>query len=251
MHVARSATAFPDDTNFLAFFGFSDGQPGVPVDEQIIERLAPHYNGLGQPKLDFFVENLSDDGPVPMPSGNGAGNNLLDWVSLGGDTMIQALDAWLAHRPDREPQLDSHNPATGIELAYNAYGTRFFELYLADLDGAADGALDSAGRPLVDDLRAWHRRLTAPITVPSDYNADGEVDAADYSVWRDNLGSGVQLPNDDSPGVGTDDFNRWKTNFGAFKASGTSDSAKVVSAPEPCTGLVTLVTFAALGIRRR
>ena len=26
------------------------------------------------------------------------------------------------------------------------------------------------------------------ITLPGDYNADGIVDAADYTVWRDNLG---------------------------------------------------------------
>jgi hypothetical protein len=250
--VARSATAFPDDTNFLAFFGFSDGQPGVPVDEQIIERLAPHYNGPGQPKLDFFVENLSDDGPVPMPSGNGAGNNLLDWVNLGGDTMIQALDSWLAHRPDREPQLDSHNPATGIELAYNAFGTRFFELYVADLDGSIEGAVDAAGRPLVDDLRAWHRTLTAPITVPGDYNSDGTLDAADYTVWRDNLGNRVQLPNDDTPGVDVDDYDRWKANFGSTAAEIASHSALRTAIPEPSP--IVLATFcglATLGSRRK
>jgi hypothetical protein len=250
--IARSAAAFPDDTNFLAFFGFSEGQPGVPVDEQIIAQLAPLYNGPGQAKLDFFVENLSDDGPVPMSSGNGAGNNLLDWVNLGGDTMIQALDSWLAHRPDRDPQLDSLNPATGIELAYNAYGTRFFELYVADLDGAVDGALDAAGRPLVDDLRAWHRTLTSQRTMPGDYNADGLVDAADYSVWRDNLGSGVQLPNDDTPGVETDDYDRWKSHFGATSSGDAGILVRAIGVPEPTSNLViSFCGVTALAWRRR
>jgi hypothetical protein len=83
--VAQSAAAFPNDTNFLAFFGFTDGQPGTPVDKQIIQRLAPLYNGPGQAKLDFFIENLSDDGPVPLAGGGGAGNNLRDWTTAGGE----------------------------------------------------------------------------------------------------------------------------------------------------------------------
>jgi hypothetical protein len=238
--VAASAAAFPNDTNFLAFFGFTDGQPGTPVDEQIIQRLAPLYNGPGQPKLDFFIENLSDDAPVPLPSGNGAGNNLADWVSTGGDTMIQALDSWLQHSPDREPQLDSHNPATGVKVAFDNYGTRFFELYIADLDGAYAGALDAAGRPLIDDLRGWNSALTALITVPGDYNADGHVDAADYVVWRDRLGSDYPLPNDDMSDVDPADFTRWRGHFGESVSTSIAKSLSqpAQSIPEPVTAIL-------------
>ena len=237
--VADSAAAFPNDTNFLAFFGFTDGQPGTPVDDQIIQRLAPLYNGPGEAKLDFFVENLSDDGPVPLGSGSSPGNNLVDWVNMGGDSMIQALDSWLQHQPDREPQLDSHNPATGIQLAYNNYGTRFFELYVADLDGANSGALDSAGQPLIDDLRAWSSTLTAAVTVPGDYNADGAVDGADYVVWRKRLGSTEPLPNDDTPGVDASDYQRWRANFGQSTGAGQL-TGTYASVPEPATIFILL-----------
>ena len=37
------------------------------------------------------------------------------------------------------------------------------------------------------------------IVLPGDYNQDGIVNAADYTVWRDNLGSPDSLPNDTSP----------------------------------------------------
>jgi hypothetical protein len=47
-----------------------------------------------------------------------------------------------------------------------------------------------------------------------DYNSDGIVDAADYTVWRDNLGKPTALPNDTTAGVGPDDYTRWKANFG-------------------------------------
>lgn len=157
--VAAVTSAFPQDQNFLAFFAFTDGQPGPRVDQQIIQQLAPLYNHAGQAELAFFVENLSDDGPLPLPDGIGPGNNLLTWAGSGGDTMMQALDSWLQHAPDRDAQLDSRNPATGIQLAYDTYGTRFVELYPADLDGAAAGAFDAAGRPIIDDLRSWNATM--------------------------------------------------------------------------------------------
>ena len=56
--------------------------------------------------------------------------------------------------------------------------------------------------------------LTAAVTVPGDYNADGIVDGADYVAWRDRLGSNVPLPNDDTPGVDASDYQRWRQNFG-------------------------------------
>jgi hypothetical protein len=39
-----------------------------------------------------------------------------------------------------------------------------------------------------------------PNRLPGDYSGDGTVDAADYTVWRDNLGQTLALPNED-PGT--------------------------------------------------
>ncbi len=44
--------------------------------------------------------------------------------------------------------------------------------------------------------------LTVLSALPGDYNGNGFVDAADYTLWQDNLGSGTSLPNDDTTGVG-------------------------------------------------
>ena len=85
---------------------------------------------------------------------------------------------------------------------------------------------------------------------PGDYNGDGKVDAADYTVWRDHLGSVSSLPfNDSTPGVDQNDYTVWKQNFGAGSGSGASSASAV---PEPC-GLVLLAIggLLAISLRRR
>ena len=50
-----------------------------------------------------------------------------------------------------------------------------------------------------------------------DYNEDGTVNAADYTVWRDMLGTAGTLPNrdpDNGGNISQDDYASWKTNFG-------------------------------------
>ena len=64
-----------------------------------------------------------------------------------------------------------------------------------------------------------------------DYNENGAVDAADYVVWRNQMGSGTALPNDDTPGVGNDDYTRWRARFGNTLAGSSAEAA--VAVPEP------------------
>jgi hypothetical protein len=48
-----------------------------------------------------------------------------------------------------------------------------------------------------------------------DYNNDGIVDAADYVVWRDNVGTTASLPNDRTSGtVDQSDYDIWQRSFG-------------------------------------
>ncbi len=62
-----------------------------------------------------------------------------------------------------------------------------------------------------------------PAATAGDYNADGAVNAADFTRWRDRLGAYVTLPNDTTPGsVTTVDFAVWQANFSGSPASGAS-----------------------------
>lgn len=89
---------------------------------------------------------------------------------------------------------------------------------------------------LVYDMNSNFTPPTAPFPTPSagllgDYNNNNQVDAADYTVWRDHLGSTTALPNDSTPGsVTIEDFAVWKTNFGMSAGSGGLAGATV---PEP------------------
>src|SRR4051794_34170012 len=83
---------------------------------------------------------------------------------------------------------------------------------------------------------------TIPATVPiaGDYNRDGSVDAADYVLWRNGLGTTY----------GQTDFDLWRSNFGQTAVSGAlvADNS---SMPEP-TSLTLFVTgMIALGAGRR
>jgi hypothetical protein len=72
----------------------------------------------------------------------------------------------------------------------------------------------------------------APV-LPGDYNENGVVDAADYTVWRDHLGAPAgTLPNDvDGGAIGLAQYATWKANFGATFASGSASVSTAV--PEP------------------
>jgi len=85
------------------------------------------------------------------------------------------------------------------------------------------------------------------VGLAGDYNGNGTVDAADYVVWRDNLGaadeSALNGNGDGGGSVDQADYLLWKNNFGST-LPGSSDSAAV---PEPAAlSLVVLTALAAL-----
>lgn len=75
-----------------------------------------------------------------------------------------------------------------------------------------------------------------------DYNADGRVDAADYTVWRDTLNESVTaLTGADGNGDGLinpQDLNVWATNYGASNAAVATTLPEPVSAFLAAIGLV-------------
>jgi len=91
--------------------------------------------------------------------------------------------------------------------------------------------------------------LATPV-LPGDYNEDGFVDAADFTVWRDKLGSPTALPNDNTFGVDFDDYDRWKTHFGEGDGEG-GGSMQPAAVPEPTCALLLLIGFGFTCLRAR
>jgi hypothetical protein len=126
------------------------------------------------------------------------------------------------------------NPGDGLLTNFNLY-------YLGINTDQGAGLVNLAIDHLSVDL--------PPTGISGDYNGNGVVDAADYTVWRDNLGKSVTLPNDTTPGtVVQADFDVWKNNFGLHAGSGAFSAGAV---PEPATWLLGLVGACLLGVFRR
>jgi hypothetical protein len=68
--------------------------------------------------------------------------------------------------------------------------------------------------------------------MPGDFNGDGNVDAADYVVWRMNLNTNNELPNDNDLGVPitTAHYDLWRQSYGGTPPPGSGSLSAV---PEP------------------
>lgn len=80
-----------------------------------------------------------------------------------------------------------------------------------------------------------------------DFNRDGTVDAADYTVWRDTLGQSVAIAGmgadaDGDGQIGPGDYDVWQANFGAQLPATTA-------VPEPSTLALTALGVASLAKR--
>ena len=91
--------------------------------------------------------------------------------------------------------------------------------------------------------------------VAGDYNADGNVNAADYTIWRDTLGSTTDLrANGDNNGASANkidaaDYVFWKANFGNPGAGSSSFGGSPV--PEPATWIMIASMLGLVFAKRR
>jgi T5SS/PEP-CTERM-associated repeat protein len=131
---------------------------------------------------------------------------------------------------------------------------------LTSLDGRS-GTFATENLPALSGGLGWDVQYGANAVIlavvsalAGDFNADGIVDAADYTVWRNNLGDAHESDlhhNGDGGGVTASDYLWWKQHYGnAISGSGAAiDNASIV--PEP-TAILTMVTgLIALSFRRR
>jgi hypothetical protein len=101
------------------------------------------------------------------------------------------------------------------------------------------------------------------VGLAGDYNLDGTVNAADYTVWRNTLGQTIEVgsrADGTGPGGVPDglvdhlDYAFWKAHYGNTVGSGAASGAEGSEVPEPATMLLSLgglILFSLAGSRNR
>ncbi|MEX2170757.1 MAG: hypothetical protein WD851_15680 [Pirellulales bacterium] len=189
------------------------------------------------------------------------------------------IDLVALAEPDRLTLLDLLHESAELTLSVrgDAPGA---ELQLFDVCSDGGPAVDAcvvvqwldANRMLLDPLTGFDPSIlrfealvghfstysVVAVGLAGDYNHNGVVNAADYTVWRDTLGqSGTDLAAD---GNGNDqidagDLNIWRAHFGAVSSgigtSGGGSVGDVPAVPEPrAATLAAIAVLAALAVGR-
>jgi hypothetical protein len=119
---------------------------------------------------------------------------------------------------DRIRFYDFALPQTDVATAYATS-------LLSDFDQRGAGFPRTIGGQI--DIGSFEAQTAVqPPELPGDYNVDGTVDAADYTVWRNALGtSGIEpysgADGDGSGKVEAADYDVWKSQFGQTLMTGT------------------------------
>jgi hypothetical protein len=143
-------------------------------------------------------------------------------ASLGGDLEVAYLGAFAANLGDT------------------------FEIVTAD--GGISGQFFDESLPVLGGNLAWRviydsDAVSMVVVLPGDYNFDGIVDAADYTVWRNTLGQsgpGLAADGDGDNEITVADYGIWKTSYGNSAGSGGAATAGT-SSPEPSANVLALL----------
>ena len=196
-------------------------------------------NGLAELKNDSSYTVSFDSYKITSAAGELNGAN---WTELGG--------AWQVANPTQVTngtQLAELNPTGSRTLSP---GQRILLGNIFPEVGTIDPTTDLTFFAANSDPLAAIQTINGVIRVgditvggpqQGDFNGDGMVNLADYTVWRDNLGGPESALNGNGSGnatVGSEDYALWKTHFGA--GSGSVQALETATVPEP-SGVVVLL----------
>jgi hypothetical protein len=152
---------------------------------------------------------------ITVQYGNGAEIPVLNWHSNSADANFHATNL------NETVNLDLDNPANATTAVVRFKYTGTDNWFWA-----------------IDNLKIG----TAAISLNGDFNSDGSVDAADYVVWRNGLGT-THTP---------DQYDVWRMNFGRTAAASGQSLHNAI--PEPVTiplAILALVAGLSAGTRIR
>ncbi len=225
--------------------------------------IATEDSGEGN---DVFIYVALDPGPLTNANWGKSGQ-VAQWDAFLADENDNDFAGWFDATGNFDPSGENRSAKStgtgvleGVLDLVDEFGTVPDQVYLAvgRFETSDNGALlpslqvpaSNDGNGNLDEVEFF--LLTLANQLPGDYNGDGFVNLADYTVWRDNLGAMAgTLLNDvhDGP-IGPLQYTTWKDNFGnTLPPSGATGNSSV---PEP-RALVLAVLFGmgvAWGARR-
>jgi hypothetical protein len=210
-----------------------------------------HFGALPDPNYRFYFLNLNyfvDGMDAAKPGGNIASglNEIQEDGSMhihrfyalddgdGDSATIPAAGVYLFSMRLRLPGLKTSLP---IYLVYATPG-----LVVTDAMNKTTYALDDAAAP-------WVNSHVDTLVLLGDYNKNGVVEAADYTVWRNTLGQGgFALPGDgDASGmVDMPDYFVWRDNYGKRSPTTGSAATSALVVPEPSLAILAALAVFAL-----
>lgn len=153
-------------------------------------------------------------------------------VSIGLGTYLHTNDPGRGGVDETIAQLQQvYDDGRADNLTFFSYGSL--------LDGST---LSSQRRQAVID---WYEEIRA---VAGDFNGDGRVDAADYTIWQDSwlqFGDGLPADANEDGFVGNADYDIWSANYGEGVNSPGS-----FGVPEPSGLLLLVLAIASLSRTR-
>jgi hypothetical protein len=209
-----------------------------PIPSQIENRIgtiAPG-NGVGTLEIDGRFSN-GQDGTIAMELGGTAPGSGYDQLVITGPATI---DGTLA--------VSLVNLGGGLFAP--DVGDQFTLLTASD---GVRGEFSQLMLPLAFNWRVEYEvdLVNLIVGLPGDYNDDGTVNAADYTVWRNTLGTSAQDADGNGSGmVDAGDFLVWKSNFGMSEGAGAS-LGQPGNVPEPASAFLVLVASSSVFAARR
>ncbi len=198
----------------------SPGQTYVGVGAEI-ELIARYGNSTGSTEHDWVASNVTDD---------------------ASDGWVSADDGFLQSGSD--PHGLPRDPAAGTTYTGISFGKGYLE--------SESSQYVPYGTNMTNTLGADNYPLNQSV-LPWDFNGDGTVNAADYTVWRNSLGqtdptgSGIAGNPNRSGSIDEKDYEIWKYHFGeSLPMSEGSGSVASIGLPEPASLLLALAGILAV-----